>query len=68
MIGFCARLEAILLKNPIDLFFFAPDDVPIIAISFPPLSVVESFKDAVPERCFEFDILAACDREYGGLG
>ena len=68
MIGFCARLEPILLKNPVDLFFFAPDDVPIIAISFPPLSVVESLIDAVPERCFEFDILAGCGREYGGLG
>lgn len=49
--------EAVLLEDPIDLLFFAPHDVPIVGISFFPLSIVECPVDAVAKGSLEFDVL-----------
>ena len=58
MIDFGSRLEPKLLKDPLDLFFFAPHDVKFVSIGFLPLAGVEAFVDTVSERSLEFYILA----------
>ena len=60
--------KAIFLENPIDLLLFAPHYVPIISISFLPLSVVERPVDAIAKRSLEFDVLTGYYSIYGGFG
>lgn len=57
MVDLGSGLKAIFFINPIDLFFFAPHDVPIIAIGLFPLSTEEAFVDAISKGCFEFNVL-----------
>ena len=52
-----ARLHAVLLEHPVDLLLLAPHHLPIIAFDFLPLTADESLVNAVPEGCFELDIL-----------
>lgn len=56
------------LKNPVDLFLFAPDDVPIFIPSLLPLSVVKALVYAVFEGGFELDVGARSAIIYGGFG
>ena len=68
MIDFGVGLKAILLENPVDLFFLAPKYIPIIVLSLFPLSIIKSTVDAVSKSGLEFDIVARCARWYGGVG
>jgi len=56
------------LKNPVNLFLFAPDDVPIIIPSLLPLAIVKAIVYTVFERSFELDIRARSAIIYGGFG
>jgi hypothetical protein len=56
------------LKNPVNLFLFAPDDVPIIIPSLLPLAVVKAIVYTVFESSFELDIGARSAIIYGGFG
>jgi hypothetical protein len=58
MVDSASLSKPVLFENPVDLLLFAPHDVPIVAISFLPLSIVECPVDAVAKRCLEFDVLA----------
>ncbi|MCB0368661.1 MAG: hypothetical protein KDD45_04235 [Bdellovibrionales bacterium] len=55
-------------EYPIYLFFFAPDDVPVIIPGLLPLSILKSFIDCVFERGLVFDIISGLKAGYGGLG
>jgi hypothetical protein len=68
MVDFGSRLHAKFLENPLDLFLFAPHYVPVVAFSLLPLSIGESFVDAIAEGGSEFDVLADYCLFYGGLG
>lgn len=60
--------ETILFEDPIDLFFFAPHDVPVVSIGLPPFAVVESSVDTVAEGSLELDVLTGYNSVYGGFG
>ena len=48
--------DAVLLEDPVDLLFLAPDDIPVIVPALPPLSVLEGIVNAVFERCLELHV------------
>ena len=50
--------HSILLKYPVDLLFLAPQDIPVVTIRLPPLSIVEPLIDTVPEASSELDGVA----------
>ncbi len=68
MVDFGLRDESVFLKDPVDLLFFAPHDMPLLVVSFDlfPLSFEEGFVDAVSEGCFEFDVLARLVKKVRG--
>jgi hypothetical protein len=68
VIDFGLGLYAILFEYPIDLFLFAPHDVPLVAIGLLPLAIEETAVDAISKGCFEFKIGAGSGRGYGGVG
>ena len=56
VVHFGLRLESVFFENPVNLLFFAPHNIPIIAIDFLPLSVGDRFVHTVPEGSFELDV------------
>jgi hypothetical protein len=62
------REDTVLFEDPINLFLFAPDDVPIIVPSLPPLSVLERIVDAILECGLIFDVGSSSIFTYGGFG
>ena len=58
MVDFGPLRESVFFKDPVDLLFFAPHEVPIIAIGLFPLAMVECLEDAVAEGGLELDVLA----------
>lgn len=44
------------LKDPIDLLFFTPHNIPIILVCLLPLSIVDRLVDTIPKTSFKFDI------------
>lgn len=57
-------------EDPINLFFFTPHDIPIVAIDFSPFAGSHRLIYAVSERSFEFDrgskiFIACCTEELG---
>lgn len=56
VIDFHGREHSMFFKYPIDLLLLAPHDVPVVIISLFPLSLDETFEDAVFEGSFELDI------------
>jgi len=55
VVDFSLGDEPMLFENPINLFFFAPHNIPVISINFSPLSTNEALIDTVPEISFKFD-------------
>ena len=51
--------DTVSLENPIDLFFFAPDDIPIIIPGLFPLSTGKGIIDTVFKGSLEFNIAPA---------
>lgn len=68
MVDFGSRLESIFFIDPINLLFFTPHNIPIVAISFSPVSIVQTLVDTVSKCSFEFDVLTECYMNYGGVG
>lgn len=58
MVYFHVRQDSVFLEYPIDLFFLAPDHVPVIIPRLPPLSIGERIVDAVFESGFKLDVAA----------
>ena len=57
MVDLAALSEPVLFEDPVDLFFLAPHDVPVVGLGLSPLTCVESLVDTVSEGCFELDVL-----------
>ena len=58
MVDLHVRQDAVLLKDPVDLFLFAPDHVPIIVPSLLPFTIYASIIDCIFKGGFKFNIIA----------
>ena len=58
MVDFGPLRESVFFKDPVDLLFFAPHEVPIIAICLFPLAMTECLEDAIAEGGLKLDVLA----------
>jgi hypothetical protein len=58
VVDLAALREAIFFENPVDLFLFAPHEVPVLTVRVLPLAAVERLEDAVAEGGLELDALA----------
>jgi len=57
--------DPVLLKNPIYLLLFAPNDIPIVIPSLLPLPVCEPIINCIFECRFELDVAAESKMTYG---
>jgi len=58
MINSAGRRHSILLIHPVHLLFFAPDEIPVVALGLAPLAVEQCPIDAVTKRSLELDVRA----------
>ena len=68
MVDLHMRQHPVPLENPVYLLLLAPYQVPVIIPCLLPLAVAQRIVDAVLKSCFEFDVGANCQAQYGALG